>query len=1130
MPDIAHLAVTCANELEPGVIVVPAGTLFSAGRDADGRPIAFASQDEVRVTSAALRKVLTVRVVSGRLADGIDHIATQRVLAREISPEGGDPEGWSTFGSVNDAPAEIGFAIGSSALELAGGTRNVTLALGYEAGDAVLSALGAATGLSAPQLLASVLEKALALDVSTTAGWFHVDRYTSEPPAEGEATLRLRFTLSPEAPPVTGIPGSGVAWPNPAVRALLRQDRVQITGPGGTVSIYPLSVLEGINVTRVTVDVDVNGLRASQVSNVNGEMDQSRPFPILGAIPTVDSALRIRRPELFSKAVNRLAVHIKWYDLPKHDTGFHGYFRGYVLDQDGNARPGLFDNQVFQIAVTTERPGSWELDSEHAETRRYLFRTVGSHDPVPGKDEPLAARTSIDDLIVRAHPAPSADYAPADGCVRLQLSAPDYAFGHTLYQQNAMRAAMASAPSDAACEASCRDQFKVLADTRRHLQALLKDLRRKRPVAAVRRAASPRFWAGLPGRGLNAAYLALTRSLPAYARRPKDASPRSASAISVHYGDADAREPGSLPILDHQTSRRMVAARFDVALRALMNEAAACLSACISERTDRLSPQERRRLQQHLTDAVALPESDRLRALRELHTHLEQSGTPGKDDSTRELLVRGDTMLEAAAWVDDCRSGSVYVAGWSYWRTVQANLVKCTEALQRLYDSAIPRCKEVCLRPKARPMPNPPFVPHAEAVTIDYSASGSATVAHLLPLEGHSAADTEPLTLLPRFAGHGSLYLGFTPGAATPMLRLYVQLGQPAPDAPPAPPISWDVLADNRWTALEVAPGSDATLGLQRSGIISLPAPPADAGVSSVLPGELRWLRASVHRDLDAFPVTTAILPHAVTVVRHIAGADTGDPGRAVAAQSIRAPVKSINGIGAVVQPSPSFGGRSAESQRALYTRISERLRHKDRAIQAWDYERLVLERFPDIAMVRVIPARRPRPNDPDSAGAGHVRVIVVPGQAYPGVTDATAPTATSETLAAIARMLKAAAGPFVTLHVLNPTYVRLKVDAVVQWREAGEAASGAERLNASLIQYLSPWRSDAPGGVRRTAADVEGFVRSCPDIEFVHAIRLSYSSDGAAEAEPERCMVTSALRHDIRSVAEAAVAAAAGY
>ena len=161
--------------------------------------------------------------------------------------------------------------------------------------------------------------------------------------------------------------------------------------------------------------------------------------------------------------------------------------------------------------------------------------------------------------------------------------------------------------------------------------------------------------------------------------------------------------------------------------------------------------------------------------------------------------------------------------------------------------------------------------------------------------------------------------------------------------------------------------------------------------------------------------MTALILPHAVTAVRQMSDTDAGDPGRAIAAQSIRGLVKPIKGIGPAVQPSPSFGGRSPESDRALYTRISERLRHKDRAVQMWDYERLVLERFPDISMVRVIPARRPGAAAPDSAGPGHVRVVVVPGPKYPGVTDVTAPSASSDTLAAIARMLQGATGPFVT-------------------------------------------------------------------------------------------------------------------
>jgi hypothetical protein len=43
------------------------------------------------------------------------------------------------------------------------------------------------------------------------------------------------------------------------------------------------------------------------------------------------------------------------------------------------------------------------------------------------------------------------------------------------------------------------------------------------------------------------------------------------------------------------------------------------------------------------------------------------------------------------------------------------------------------------------------------------------------------------------------------------------------------------------------------------------------------------------------------------------------------------------------------------EAGNEYYTRISERLRHKHRAISMWDYERIVLENFPNVSMVKCV-------------------------------------------------------------------------------------------------------------------------------------------------------------------------------
>ncbi len=62
-------------------------------------------------------------------------------------------------------------------------------------------------------------------------------------------------------------------------------------------------------------------------------------------------------------------------------------------------------------------------------------------------------------------------------------------------------------------------------------------------------------------------------------------------------------------------------------------------------------------------------------------------------------------------------------------------------------------------------------------------------------------------------------------------------------------------------------------------------------------------------------------------------------------------------------QPFQSFDGKHAEVGKEFYTRVSERLRHKGRAITAWDYEHLVLDRFPGIYKVKCITHAEPECN-----------------------------------------------------------------------------------------------------------------------------------------------------------------------
>lgn len=58
---------------------------------------------------------------------------------------------------------------------------------------------------------------------------------------------------------------------------------------------------------------------------------------------------------------------------------------------------------------------------------------------------------------------------------------------------------------------------------------------------------------------------------------------------------------------------------------------------------------------------------------------------------------------------------------------------------------------------------------------------------------------------------------------------------------------------------------------------------------------------------------------------------------------------ENLSGIQAITQPLKSFNGIPTEKLNEFYVRVSERLKHKQRAITPWDYEHLVLEKSPQI-------------------------------------------------------------------------------------------------------------------------------------------------------------------------------------
>jgi hypothetical protein len=404
------------------------------------------------------------------------------------------------------------------------------------------------------------------------------------------------------------------------------------------------------------------------------------------------------------------------------------------------------------------------------------------------------------------------------------------------------------------------------------------------------------------------------------------------------------------------------------------------------------------------------------------------------------------------------------------------------------------------------PGSRPPQGPVAAAMTLSYVSSTSLTLDsatetsfqtragrffHLAPFgtaERHPyLCKGAPIPLLSPFSfvrngvvlnSEAELYIGLAGLAPPQSLALLFQVADGTANplaSKPVPHIDWSYLVDNVWTPFPQNAVVDATGGLLNSGIVTF-AVPRDAGSDNrLLPAGQYWIRAAVHEASDAvcrLKLVAAQALEAVFVDQGNAPDFSAVPLAPGTVAQLAAPDASVKSI---TQPYPSFGGRSAESGADFHRRVSERLRHKDRAIDLWDYERLVLEAFPSIYKVKCLNHTQYEPADSTGAGPcsggiyrelapGHVTLIALPNLRGQVQRDPLKPYTSLGLLGEIQAFLARRCCGFVQLHVKNPQFEEVRVSFTLKLHDGYDEAYYTTRLQQAITRFLSPWAFDGTG------------------------------------------------------------------
>ncbi len=1137
--DHVYLNFTLEQDDETYSAPVPATTLFSAGQDSNGNDIIYTADRELRVSAAAIARLRTLNVEKGPLIPLVgqesppdDSLVTRRIFASEVPLDetGQTDAAWPTFGApAYGEPASLGFAISSPYLLLTGGEREIKLQMQYsqeyyqQVLQPLLTQLSQATGCPESDIFNQVLVNAFTLFASSASQWFAIQEYDidfiggDQQSADSTETdiftalcFIIRFNLPASAPAIDAYnpedaedatdPLHPLNTALPTVEAYLSQKAITIEGAGGSVDVYPISLIGKMTLDAINIFTDVRNLNNLALENTDGEIDPASPFLVFGGTPVVGSYLQILHSELFVKTPDYLGVTVEWFNIPQNDNGFAGYYRYYDIGPNGTPQPDLFNNTTFLGEFGVINPGSWDIGNSQADPPThgesvYLFRTRPDPDgdclPSPPEDDkPLCGDTGFEDLTVqplgRGFPP---YYKPEESALRLTLSEPSYAFGNDLYPENVLNAVIRDLPDTDECREKCLCDCRPIEDTVRCLESILEnclvitDPDKRLQCIGVKLAEGELLL-------ITAFIQCLLRCLNGY--------------------------------------EGIVSAQVLKKIKDAVNE------------LPQQSPATRQQTMKTCLDAVnALAKT----AIQPVNDEPVKASCGGSCDAIYQVA---GIMYKTVQCVTQC-DGSEDEPGCQ-----EACLLSALKQVQAIYDAALTACMDGCMAPKQElKYPNEPYLPQAVSVRVDYRASCTlfdinaagaiepdSDFYHLLPFGGYrriNCSVTNVIPMLPNYTNAGNLYIGLSALITPQLLTLLFQISGATGLELPA--VQWDVLSDNLWRALPpIDDVSDSTYGLQNSGIVSLDVPATNDTDNTILSSDYTWLRASVFDNAELFPLTRAIFPHALPASQITAetaieteseakdGEDNGEivekrsakmSDAIIPAHTISSSVEDLPNIASINQPMSSFGGRTPETYPEFQIRMGERLRHKDRAIQAWDYERLVLEQFPEIWKVQALSA-----HDALHADApGNVLLVVIPGPNCIDCTDPTVPAAPNDILQSIRQTLQKRASPFVQLHVSNPVYVRVCVRISVSFINPEDPGANIDRLNNDLVQYLSPWYYDAARSTRdgdyASEADIASFILNRPYVLTMGSIEYIYEPPPET-LEADWYFLTSAPEHDI--------------
>ena len=355
--------------------------------------------------------------------------------------------------------------------------------------------------------------------------------------------------------------------------------------------------------------------------------------------------------------------------------------------------------------------------------------------------------------------------------------------------------------------------------------------------------------------------------------------------------------------------------------------------------------------------------------------------------------------------------------------------------------------------------PNEPYTPTLKTISADFKMkmtynlknSNDFDFYHLHPIGNQKIKELN--FLYPTYKEGSSLIIGINNVVNNKQFSILFQINEGfANKSSNDLMLSWSYFNGSRWIIMnDNQIIKDNTNGLKSSGIIEFSLENANYDLSGLFSNDSLLIKLESFNKSSFLNYLQDILLHVTTAVCH----NPEDVSYAnLESNKITSFEKNIKNIDGIHQKYRGFNGVIKEDAEGYFLRVAERLRHKNRAVSGKDYEKIILENFPQVNRVKCLSNV-----DTDfNLSPGNVLIVVVPkiidDKNFIGI-----PRFFS--LVEISRMekfLKSKVPLGVKFKVTNPVYEQVHVKFSLKLNEGIDKNFYVQKLNEGIKSFISPW------------------------------------------------------------------------